>query len=84
MGKYNNIVNKHTSQFIVPREMFFEDIPSDIEQETREELKRMNYRSNPYLDRFVTNNYGKLKAWVITRIVPSCYAIANPLVKAAL
>lgn len=53
-------------------------------EETREELKRMKYRSNPYLDRFVANNYGKLKAWVITRIVPSCYAIANPLVKAAL
>jgi len=53
-------------------------------EETRKELKRLNYRSNPYLDRFVANNYGKLKAWVITRIVPSCYAIANPLVKAAL
>lgn len=40
MSKYNNIVNKHTSQFIVPREMFFEDIPSDIEQKTREELAK--------------------------------------------
>lgn len=53
-------------------------------EEAREELTRMNYRSNPYLDRFVANNYGKMKAWVITRIVPSSYAIANPLVKAAL
>ena len=52
--------------------------------ETKKELKRVQYRKNPYLDRFVANNYGKLKAWVITRIVPSCYAIANPLVKAAL
>ena len=53
-------------------------------EETRAELKRNNYRSNPYLDRFVSNNYGKIKAWVVTRIVPSCYTIANPLVKAAL
>lgn len=53
-------------------------------EETRTELKRMQFRKNPYLDRFVANNYGKLKAWVVTRIVPSCYAIANPLVKAAL
>ena len=52
-------------------------------EETRAELKRMNYRNNPYLD-FVAHNYGKLKAWVVTRIVPSCYIIANPLVKAAL
>ena len=49
-------------------------------EETREELRRLKYRDNPYLDRFVANNYGKLKAWVITRIVPSCYAIARPLV----
>ena len=53
-------------------------------EETRAELKRMRFRKNPYLDRFVANNYGKLRAWMVTRIVPSCYAIANPLVKAAL
>ena len=40
MSKYNNIVNKHTGKFIVPPEMFFEDIPSDIAQETREELAK--------------------------------------------
>lgn len=53
-------------------------------EDTRAELNRMKFRDNPYLDRFVANNYGKLKAWVVTRIVPSCYAIANPLVKAVL
>ncbi len=52
--------------------------------ETKIELKRMNYRKNPYLNKFVANNYGKLKAWVITRVVPSTYVIANPLVKIAL
>ena len=52
--------------------------------ETRLELYRMDYKKNPYLDRFIANNYGNLKAWVVTRIVPSCYAIANPLVKIVL
>ncbi|MDO4413582.1 MAG: glycosyltransferase [Erysipelotrichaceae bacterium] len=53
-------------------------------EETRKELKRMNYLKNPYLDRFVANNYGKLKAWVITRIVPISFLIANPLVRIAM
>lgn len=52
--------------------------------EARAELKRMDFRKNPYLDRFVSHNYGKLKAWFIIRVVPSGYVIANPLVKAAL
>ena len=53
-------------------------------EKTRTELNRMKFRDNPYLDRFIANNYGKLKAWVITRVVPSCYLIARPLVKSTL
>ena len=52
--------------------------------ETKKELKSLHYRKNPYLDRFVANNYGKLKAWIITRVLPSCYIVASPIVKIAL
>ena len=52
--------------------------------ETKKELKRLHYRKNPYLDRFVSNNYGKLKAWIITRVLPSSYVVASSIVKIAL
>lgn len=40
MSKYNNIVNKHTGKYVVSQEMFFEDIPSDMPQETREDIAK--------------------------------------------
>ena len=48
---------------------------------TKKKLIDVAYLNNPYLDRFVSNNYGKLKAWVITRLLPSNYFIANFVVK---
>ena len=52
--------------------------------EAKAELLRINFRNNKYVDQFIPYNYGRLKAWVITRIVPSSYFIANPLVKIVL
>ena len=52
-------------------------------REAHAELKRMNYKKNPYLH-FISNDYGKLKAWVVTHMVPANYVIASTVVKAAL
>ena len=51
--------------------------------EAHSELKRMKYKSNPYLY-FIGNDYGKLKSWVVRIIIPSNYFIASIVVKAAL
>ena len=48
------------------------------------ELNRMNYKSNPYLSTFISNNYGFLKAFIIIRIMPVNYYIANKIARAAL
>ena len=56
----------------------------EVYKETKKELNNMQFRKNPYLDRFVANNYGKLKAWVVTRILPINYYIANPIVRITL
>ena len=52
--------------------------------QTRGELIRLRYTRNRYLNRFVSHNYGKLKGFVITRIVPFNYLVARSLVKATL
>lgn len=52
-------------------------------QEANAELKRMEYKKNPYLH-FISNDYGKLKAWVVTEVIPMNYVIANIVAKAAL
>ena len=51
--------------------------------EAHVELKRMNYKKNPYLH-FIANDYGKLKAWVVTNVIPINYFVANTVVKVAL
>ena len=53
-------------------------------ENARSELRRMNYLQNPYLDSFVASNYGKLKAWVVTRVMPLSYRIAVPIAKTAM
>ena len=49
--------------------------------ETKRELLRIKYWNNPYLDTFVTNNYGKMKSFVITRILPLDFLVAREITK---
>lgn len=50
----------------------------------KKELNRMNYKSNPYLWTFVSNSYGSLRAFVVIRVMPVNYFIANKIARAAL
>ena len=53
-------------------------------EETRIELKFIRFKDNIYLDRFIANNYGKLKAWVIVNVIPLNYYISNVLTELTL
>lgn len=50
----------------------------------KEELNKMKYKNNPYLSTFVSNSYGFLKSFVIIRIMPLNYFVANKIARAAL
>ncbi|MCR5060500.1 MAG: glycosyltransferase [Saccharofermentans sp.] len=52
--------------------------------DTKNELIRVDYRHNPYLDHFIADNYGSFKSWVVTRVLPVNFSLARFIVNCAM
>lgn len=55
-----------------------------IYEECRKQLRQLHWKQNPYTNTILTNNYGNIKTFVFTKIIPMNYTIAKLIAKAAM
>lgn len=55
-----------------------------VYEECRKQLRQLHWKQNPYTNTILANNYGNIKTFVFTRIIPMNYTIAKLIAKAAM